>query len=75
MPAYGAVRFVLDAWEGYLGHQVAWYDPSDGFVVELVPQVDWDISITCQYLAQDIVTEPIKVEGGHVRVPSWRATL
>ncbi|MEQ9609131.1 MAG: hypothetical protein RLN99_15840 [Kiloniellaceae bacterium] len=39
---YGAVRFVLDAWEGYLGHQVAWYDPSDGFVVELVPQVDWD---------------------------------
>jgi len=39
---YGTVRFVLDAWEGYLGHQVAWYDPSDGFVVELVPQVDWD---------------------------------
>jgi muconate cycloisomerase len=34
-----------------------------------LPQLDWDISITCQYLAQDIVTEPIKVEHGHVRVP------
>jgi muconate cycloisomerase len=34
-----------------------------------LPQLDWDISITCQYLAQDIVTEPFKVENGHVRVP------
>ena len=34
-----------------------------------LPQLDWDISITCQYLAQDIVTEPLKVERGHVRVP------
>jgi L-alanine-DL-glutamate epimerase-like enolase superfamily enzyme len=34
-----------------------------------LPQLDWDISITCQYLAQDIVTEPIRVEHGHVRVP------
>jgi muconate cycloisomerase len=34
-----------------------------------LPQLDWDISITCQYLAQDIVTEPIKVERGHVQVP------
>lgn len=39
---YGSVRFVLDIWEAYLGRQVAWYDPGDGFVVELVPQVDWD---------------------------------
>lgn len=39
---YGSVRFVLDIWEDYLGRQVAWYDPSDGFIVELVPQVDWD---------------------------------
>ena len=39
---YGAVRFVLDVWETYLGHKVSWYDPSDGFVIELVPQVDWD---------------------------------
>jgi L-alanine-DL-glutamate epimerase-like enolase superfamily enzyme len=34
-----------------------------------LPQLDWDISITCQYLAQDIVTEPFKVEHGHVRAP------
>jgi L-alanine-DL-glutamate epimerase-like enolase superfamily enzyme len=34
-----------------------------------LPQLDWDISITCQYLAQDIVTEPFKVERGHVPVP------
>ncbi|MPZ55498.1 MAG: hypothetical protein GEU91_03170 [Rhizobiales bacterium] len=33
-----------------------------------LPQLDWDISITCQYLAQDLVTEPLKVERGHVRV-------
>lgn len=39
---YGSIRFVLDTWEGYLGKTAAWYDPSDGFVVELVPQVDWD---------------------------------
>ena len=39
---YGSVRFTLDIWEKYLGKTVTWYDPSDGFVVELVPQVDWD---------------------------------
>jgi len=39
---YGSVRFTLDIWERYLGKTVSWYDPSDGFVVELVPQVDWD---------------------------------
>jgi hypothetical protein len=39
---YGSVRFTLDVWEGYLGHSVGWYHPDDGFVVELVPQVDWD---------------------------------
>jgi muconate cycloisomerase len=33
-----------------------------------LPQLDWDISVTCQYLAQDIVTEPLRVERGHVRV-------
>jgi muconate cycloisomerase len=33
-----------------------------------LPQLDWDISITCQYLAQDIVELPLMVEGGHVRV-------
>jgi len=39
---YGSIRFVLDTWEAYLGKTAAWYDPSDGFVVELVPEVDWD---------------------------------
>ena len=34
-----------------------------------LPQLDWDVSVTCQYLAQDIVTEPLKVERGHVRLP------
>jgi muconate cycloisomerase len=33
-----------------------------------LPQLDWDISVTCQYLAQDIVTEPLKVDVGHVHV-------
>jgi len=33
-----------------------------------LPQLDWDVSVTCQYLAQDIVTEPIRVERGHVHV-------
>lgn len=39
---YGSVRFVLDIWERYFGKTVSWYDPSDGFIVELVPEVDWD---------------------------------
>ena len=39
---YGSVRFVLDIWEAYLGKTVDWYDPRDGFIVELVPEVAWD---------------------------------
>ncbi|NIA70663.1 hypothetical protein HBA54_18860 [Pelagibius litoralis] len=39
---YGSVRFVLDIWESYFGKMVDWYDPRDGFLVELVPQVAWD---------------------------------
>ncbi|HEY0441389.1 MAG TPA: enolase C-terminal domain-like protein, partial [Xanthobacteraceae bacterium] len=34
-----------------------------------LPQLDWDASITCQYLAADIATEPLRVVRGHVRVP------
>jgi muconate cycloisomerase len=34
-----------------------------------LPQLDWDVSVTCQYLAQDIVTDPIRVERGHVHLP------
>jgi muconate cycloisomerase len=33
-----------------------------------LPQVDWDASITCQYLAQDIAREPVRIERGHARV-------
>lgn len=39
---YGTVRFVIDVWEGYLGKTVDWYEPRDGFVVELVPDIPWD---------------------------------
>lgn len=39
---YGSIRFVLDIWEDYFGKTVDWYDPRDGFIVELVPDVDWD---------------------------------
>ena len=33
-----------------------------------LPQVDWDTSITNQYLAEDLVDDPIKVTGGMVRL-------
>lgn len=34
-----------------------------------VPQLDWDTSITCQYLADDIVEEPLRIVGGRLRPP------
>ncbi len=34
-----------------------------------LPQLDWDASITSQYLADDIVVEPIKIRNGIVRPP------
>ena len=33
-----------------------------------LPQLDWDISATCIYLAQDIVTDPIRLVRGHARL-------
>ena len=33
-----------------------------------LPQLDWDVSITCAYLAQDIVKEPIRPERGRARL-------
>jgi muconate cycloisomerase len=33
-----------------------------------LPQLDWDVSITCAYLAQDIVTEPIRLDRGRARL-------
>jgi muconate cycloisomerase len=34
-----------------------------------LPQLDWDVSVTCQYLAQDIVREPVRIANGHARLP------
>ena len=34
-----------------------------------VPQLDWDTSITCQYLADDIVEEKLRIVGGRLRLP------
>ncbi|MDE0530923.1 MAG: mandelate racemase/muconate lactonizing enzyme family protein [Albidovulum sp.] len=34
-----------------------------------LPQLDWGVSVTCQYLAEDIVRKPIRAENGHVRAP------
>ena len=33
-----------------------------------LPQIDWDASVTCQYLADDITVDPVRVERGHVRL-------
>jgi L-alanine-DL-glutamate epimerase-like enolase superfamily enzyme len=33
-----------------------------------LPQIDWDTSVTCQYLAEDIAKAPVAVERGHVRL-------
>jgi muconate cycloisomerase len=33
-----------------------------------LPQLDWDVSITSQYLAHDIVREPVRIENGHARL-------
>jgi L-alanine-DL-glutamate epimerase-like enolase superfamily enzyme len=33
-----------------------------------LPQIDWDVSVTCQYLAEDVAIEPIRFEHGHVRL-------
>ncbi len=34
-----------------------------------LPQLDWDVSITCQYISQDIVSEPVRIAGGHAHLP------
>ena len=33
-----------------------------------LPQLDWDVSVTCQYLAQDIAVEPVRIERGHAHL-------
>lgn len=34
-----------------------------------LPQVDWDVSVTCQYLAEDVAVESVRFERGHVSLP------
>ena len=38
---YGSVRRVLDIWEGYLGHRVAWWHAARFPRLELVPLLRW----------------------------------
>jgi len=33
-----------------------------------LPQLDWDTSITHQYLAEDLTDDPLKIENGVVRL-------
>ncbi|MDA0656517.1 MAG: hypothetical protein O2912_08945, partial [Proteobacteria bacterium] len=33
-----------------------------------IPQIDWDISVTCQYVAKDVVKNPVTTVDGHVSV-------
>jgi muconate cycloisomerase len=35
-----------------------------------VPNLDWDISLSSQYLADDVVENPIAIEDGHIVTPS-----
>jgi hypothetical protein len=39
---YGAARFTLDVWEGYLGHTLRWWHADFQPRLELVPTVDWN---------------------------------
>lgn len=39
-----------------------------GHLALCLPQLDWDTSITNQYLEQDLVDDPIKITGGVVRL-------
>ena len=34
-----------------------------------LPRLDWDASVTNQYLAEDVVAEPLRVVDGAVRPP------
>ena len=34
-----------------------------------VPSLDWGVSLSCQYLADDVCASPIKVIKGHAEVP------
>jgi hypothetical protein len=39
---YATVRRVLDIWEDYFGHHLAWHFESDFARLELIPLIEWD---------------------------------
>lgn len=39
---YGTMRFVLDIWEGYFGHEIPWHFEASYNRLELIPWVDWN---------------------------------
>jgi hypothetical protein len=39
---YGTIRFVLDAWERYLGGEIPWHFAEDLRRLELIPFVEWN---------------------------------
>jgi muconate cycloisomerase len=38
-------------------------------LAHVVPKLDWDVSVTNQYLAEDVTDEPIRIVEGRVRAP------
>lgn len=34
-----------------------------------LPQLDWDVSVTSQYIARDVVRQPVRIERGHAVLP------
>jgi L-alanine-DL-glutamate epimerase-like enolase superfamily enzyme len=54
-----------------LAGKVAESSVASGAIVQLgaaLPQIDWDVSVTCQYLAEDVAVDPIRFDHGHVRL-------
>ncbi|MGZ9014503.1 MAG: enolase C-terminal domain-like protein, partial [Burkholderiales bacterium] len=35
-----------------------------------IPNIDWGMSLTYQYLADDVLAEPLRLASGYVEVPS-----
>ena len=35
-----------------------------------IPSLDWDISISSQYLSDDVVKTPLSVKAGHIDAPN-----
>jgi len=39
-------------------------------IAAAVPAIDWGVSLTNPYLADDVLKQPLNMAGGHVEVPS-----